>query len=239
MRFFIAFDNYAYDERFEALWGFSVYIEIDGFAILFDTGSNGRVLLRNIRRFGLDLKNIQILFLSHPHWDHIGGLDSVIEENSDITLYLPSSFSPRLVYDLEKLVYKVEVLDNPTKIAKFLYSTGTMGEVGEQGLIIDTEQGGVLVVGCSHPGIVHMVQRAKEIVQKDIIYTIGGFHLFQKETQEIVEVATALKALGVQYVTPTHCSGKQAMEIFEDMFQEGCIAGGAGRIIDLAFVPVV
>ena len=236
MRFFIAFDNYAYEEDFEALWGFSVYIAFGTFHMLFDTGSNGRVLLRNVRRFGLDLKDIRVLFLSHPHWDHIGGLDSVIEENSDIALYLSSSFSPRLVHDLKRLVKEVEILHTPAKIEKLLYSTGTMGEIGEHGLIIDTPRGGVLVVGCSHPGIVQMVRRAKEIIQKEILYVIGGFHLFQKEEDKIEEVAGALKALNVRYVTPTHCSGKEAIRIFQETFQDGFIIGGAGRIIDLSFL---
>ncbi len=52
----ILFDNYAYLPDFPTLWGFSAYIETRAHNILFDTGSNGRVLLHNMQRLGVDRK---------------------------------------------------------------------------------------------------------------------------------------------------------------------------------------
>ena len=83
MKFSIVFDNYKANENLESFWGFSCLIE-DYF--LFDTGSNGRALVRNMAKMGFDLNALKYLFISHPHWDHICGIDSIIELNPNITV---------------------------------------------------------------------------------------------------------------------------------------------------------
>ena len=230
MRFEILFDNYTFHPDLQPLWGFSCYLPKIG--LLFDTGSNGRVLLKNAQKMGVDLKEARYLFISHPHWDHIGGLDSVLEINPALTLFVPNSFSPRLVHDLQKQCESVVVVDEkPRQLFDGCYSTGVMGHL-EHSLIVDSPRGLYLMVGCSHPGIVHIAKRAMEVVPKPIRYIIGGFHLFQKDDREIVEVAEGLRALGVECVTPTHCSGKRAARIFAGIFGDGYIRGGVGERIE-------
>jgi 7,8-dihydropterin-6-yl-methyl-4-(beta-D-ribofuranosyl)aminobenzene 5'-phosphate synthase len=46
---------------------------------LIDAGPNGEVWLDNARRLGIDLAAIDILFLSHWHWDHSGGIPTVVD----------------------------------------------------------------------------------------------------------------------------------------------------------------
>jgi len=233
IKFYIPFDNYSYTNDFQSLWGFSCYINILKKNILFDTGSNGRVLLKNIKKFNLNLQDISLLFLSHPHWDHIGGLDTVLEENSDLTIVLPESFSKRLINDLKSLAKEVIVVGrHPLQIENGIYSTGSMGEIGEESMIIDTVDGAVLVVGCSHPGIVDIVKRSMKIINKEIVYVIGGFHLYHESLNNIEKIAEELKSLGIKYITPTHCSGENAIKIFEKKFGKNFILGGAGRYID-------
>ncbi len=236
MKIAIAFDNYSIDPNIIALWGFSAFIE--DLDLLFDTGSDGRVLLKNMQTMGLDMGSVQRLFLSHPHWDHVGGVDTVIEQNPNITIYLTPSFSPRLVSNLKKMVREVVVVQGPMALFPGAWSTGPMGELQEHGLVIDTSEGAVLAVGCSHPGIVSMAKRAKEM-RGELTYVIGGFHLFQKDATFIEEVAKDLKSLGVRYVTPTHCSGELAQKIFAEIFGEGYIPGGAGRIVELPDFSVI
>jgi len=71
MRFSIVFDNYKANENLESFWGFSCVVN-DYF--LFDSGSNGRALVRNMAKMGFDLNALKYLFISHPHWDHIAEL---------------------------------------------------------------------------------------------------------------------------------------------------------------------
>ena len=67
----ITFDNTAYSPNFESGHGFSCLIQGKEKTILFDTGANGRKLLYNLEELKIDLKQIDVIFLSHIHWDHV------------------------------------------------------------------------------------------------------------------------------------------------------------------------
>ena len=99
MEITIVFDNYPYNSELTSLWGFSAFLQLTHQTILFDTGSNGPVLLRNIQTSGLNVKDIDTLFISHPHWDHIGGVDAVIEQNPNLHIFAPDSLSKHLIHD--------------------------------------------------------------------------------------------------------------------------------------------
>jgi len=49
----ILFDNYKMCDSCQSLWGFSAYLQ--EYKFLFDTGSNGRVLLKNMQTLGVDV----------------------------------------------------------------------------------------------------------------------------------------------------------------------------------------
>lgn len=61
-------------------WGYSALIEVDGRKILFDTGSRPETVLVNARELDIDLSDVEDVFLSHNHWDHIGGLLTLRKE---------------------------------------------------------------------------------------------------------------------------------------------------------------
>ena len=55
-------------------WGFAALVEADGRRILFDTGANQDTVSRNLKVLGLTLRDVEIVVLSHNHWDHTTGL---------------------------------------------------------------------------------------------------------------------------------------------------------------------
>ncbi len=61
-------------------WGYSALIEVDGRKILFDTGAKPETVLQNARELDIDLSDVEDVFLSHSHWDHIGGLLTLRKE---------------------------------------------------------------------------------------------------------------------------------------------------------------
>lgn len=230
----IVFDNYAYLEGFPTLWGFSCFVKTNETIFLFDTGSNGRVLLQNIQRLDIDLKKAEALVLSHPHWDHIGGVDSVLEMHPDMHLFVPDSLSKHLIRDLDAQSLGTTVIgESPQQILPSVYSTGVMGEVGEQSVVIDTAKGLVVITGCAHPGITNIAVRAMEMLQKPIYLLMGGFHLMYDSTSQIATIIKTLDELGIQYLCPTHCSGDLAISMFKAHFDERYLKGGIGRVIVL------
>jgi len=234
IRLSIVFDNDLFNPQLKPLWGFACYIEMQGQTLLFDTGSNGRVLLQNMRKMGLDPSHVERLFLSHPHWDHIGGLDSIIEVAPHLEIIAPDSLSKLLIRDLQGDVRAVRVVDAaPANVGEGLHSTGVMGEIGEQALVIDAGEGLVVVTGCAHPGVDMIAARAREMLNKDILFLIGGFHLAHSDRKTIRTVTESLQVLGVRALCPTHCTGDLAKEMFAGSFGEACIKGGAGRIVQM------
>lgn len=55
-------------------WGYAALVEVDGKKILFDTGRKPETVLKNAEELGIDLSDVEEVFLSHNHGDHTGGL---------------------------------------------------------------------------------------------------------------------------------------------------------------------
>ena len=213
----IVFDNYEVCFKCQSLWGFSAYFK--EYKLLFDTGSNGRVLLKNMQKIGVDVTEIEYLFLSHSHWDHIGGVDSIIELNPDITIFAPASLSKFLIRDLKSMVKEVVICGKkPMHLFGDLYTTGLLGtEMPEQSLIVDGDKPEV-ITGCGHYGIEKITKVAKEFLNKDIVKVSGGFHLLRSDEGKIKQTIAELKAMGVVSAYATHCTGDKAIELFNREF---------------------
>ena len=78
-------------------------------------------------------------------------------------------------------------------------------------------KGLVILSGCAHSGIINTVKYAQKITGNGKIFVImGGFHLTGTDFEPIIEPTTrALKALGPEYVIPTHCTGRKATMYLE------------------------
>ena len=227
------FDNVPFAPDLRTLWGFSCLVETPERTILFDTGSSGVVLMRHMEALGKSPEAVDMLFCSHAHWDHMGGWDAAVAGNPALELVAPSTFSPRLVRDLRTMVKGVTVVtDEGIRLAEGVYSTGMMeGDPAEQALIVESGEGIVVVTGCAHPGIVAIAERAVAMTGRPIELLMGGFHLRNAPDEAIDRVVTALDALGVRRVCPTHCSGERAFERFARVFGDRCVKGGLGSVV--------
>ena len=70
-------------------WGFSALVEYGGQRILFDTGNNARTFAHNVRRLGIDLRQLSFVVISHRHGDHIAGLNYLLQVNPHVKIYAP------------------------------------------------------------------------------------------------------------------------------------------------------
>jgi len=107
-------------------------------------------------------------------------------------------------------------------------------EVMELSLAIDTPDGIVLVVGCSHPTIEKIVETAQSIIDKPLHLVVGGTHLLPADDQEIERIATKLREKAkVAWIAPVHCTGEPAFEILQQAFGERYLYAGLGTTLTL------
>jgi len=207
----IIYDNTIFEKDLQADWGFSCLVEVEDMPkILFDTGANGKILLLNMERLGINPLSIEEVFISHLHWDHTGGLSELLKINPNIRkIYVPSSIG------LENKV----VLKEPTKIHKNIFSTGELEGI-EQSMGVITSKGVVLIVGCSHPYMGTILDTAKKFGK--IYAIIGGMHGFSEF--ELFK--------DINLICPTHCT--QHKKELKEIYPEKYLEGGAGRVIEIS-----
>jgi 7,8-dihydropterin-6-yl-methyl-4-(beta-D-ribofuranosyl)aminobenzene 5'-phosphate synthase len=229
----VVYDNIPDDSRLQPAWGFACQIETGEKTILFDTGGDGDRLLQNMAILGADPKSIEVVVLSHMHGDHTGGLESLLGTGARPTVYLPRSFPSDFKSRVRAQANVVEV-GGATKIADGVYTTGEMGsDIIEQALVLKTGQGLVVITGCAHPGISEMVRRAVEMGGEEVYLVLGGFHLGGASEDSIKEIVAEFRRLGVKKVAPSHCTGDNAIRLFREVYGEGFISSGAGRVIEI------
>jgi len=231
----ILYDNYIFTEGTKSDWGFACLIEETEKTILFDTGTKSDILWHNIEKLNADLSKVEQVVISHNHGDHTGGLQSVLEKKPHVTIYLPYRFSDDFISKIEDKGAKVVIVDEPLKICENVYLTGKMGnEIIEHSLILDTHKGLVIVTGCSHQGIVNILKRAKEILDKDIYLVFGGSHLLRHTDDQVKQIIQEFKNLGVKKCGATHCTGDKAIAMFKEAFGENYVQMGVGRRIEIS-----
>lgn len=208
----IIYDNTSTKDALQADWGFAALIQAYDKTMLYDSGGNGKILLNNMRQLNIDPKDISDVFISHCHFDHIGGLSHFLNENSAVTLHAPTSF--RGVRYANDVIY----YDKPQQIFKHFYTSGELESI-EQSLAIETDKGLLVIVGCSHP-LMNKIFGALSPFGK-IYGIIGGLHGFND--------FGLFKDL--QLICPTHCT--QHKKEIKQIYSEQYIEGGAGKVIEL------
>ena len=201
MKLTIVYDNESKPEL-KSDWGFSCLIE-NAEKILFDTGADSEILLYNMKQPQINPKDIDIVVLSHNHWDHTGGLEGFLEANQNrAKVYQPKDFS------------------KPTKISQGVYSTGALGMlIKEQSLIVNTKKGNIVIAGCAHPGLEKIINKAKQF--GEIYGIMGGFHGFSKLE----------KLEGIELIAPCHCT--QYKQEIKERYSANYKEVKAGSIIEI------
>ncbi len=235
---------------FSSEHGFSLLIDDE---TIFDTGSTD-VAVKNAEKLGIDFSKIKRVFISHGHYDHIGGLPYMLEKTGKIDLYLhkkaiiPKYSGDRFAgfsykwSDIEKMA-NIHFIDGDTNIDGFtiLNDVQTVEKNidpnfkvnGHHDLFedeISLVKDGIIITGCSHRGIENIFQKAIENYQIKMV--IGGFHLINADIQRIKNISGLFARYNVE-VVPLHCTGKIATDIFKETLGDKCILKMAGDTIQL------
>jgi 7,8-dihydropterin-6-yl-methyl-4-(beta-D-ribofuranosyl)aminobenzene 5'-phosphate synthase len=137
----------------------------------------------------------------------------------------------------------ISLVDKTTEIAPGIHlvslvsdKPGTL-ELRELSLAIETPDGMVIVVGCSHTGIDNIVKAAASI-QPKILFVAGGFHLVVAKDPEIEGVIATLRdTYKVAYVAPGHCTGEPTFTALRKAFGEHYLYAGLGSTFVLGVTP--
>jgi 7,8-dihydropterin-6-yl-methyl-4-(beta-D-ribofuranosyl)aminobenzene 5'-phosphate synthase len=105
--------------------------------------------------------------------------------------------------------------------------------IPEQALILQTAEGLVVITGCAHPGILQMIEKSREIGKGPVHLVMGGFHLFGASRQQVREILSQFRDLGVVKVSPCHCAGTEVIEMFQESYGQDYIQCGVGQVIHL------
>jgi 7,8-dihydropterin-6-yl-methyl-4-(beta-D-ribofuranosyl)aminobenzene 5'-phosphate synthase len=233
-KFTVLYDNYVFRDGTKADWGFSCLIEGAEKTILFDTGTKPEILIHNVDALGIDLAKIDLIVLSHAHADHTGGLSAVLARNARVEVLFPASFGAGFAAMITKAGAAPRAVDKPVEICRNVFLTGELGgPIKEMALVLDTSRGLVVLTGCSHPGIVDILKRVKEIRNSPIHLVFGGFHLMNAPDASIQGLLAAFEELGVERCGATHCTGDRQIELIKARFGDRYVPMGTGRVIEV------
>lgn len=211
--------------------------------ILFDTGPSD-IFLKNAITLGMPIDDVDLIVLSHGHWDHANGLQFLKHGK---LLAHPEIYRKRfnrshgIGIDLSKdeieKRFNVSYTKEPKQISENLWFLGEISrkhewdsghedfklENGEQDSVPDdtgiaalTNQGIVVISGCAHSGITNITEQARRIFpDKPVIAVMGGFHL-KPGDKRIEPTIDYFKSLSLKSLYPSHCT---APEVIAEMRQ--------------------
>jgi 7,8-dihydropterin-6-yl-methyl-4-(beta-D-ribofuranosyl)aminobenzene 5'-phosphate synthase len=138
--------------------------------------------------------------------------------------------------DIQLIDKTTELVPGITLIALVSDAPGTK-ELKELSLALNTADGIVLIVGCSHPGIESIVAEAAKI-NPHIHFVAGGFHLVAAQDPAIEKMATTLHdTYKVDYIAPGHCTGEPTFAALQKTFGDHYLYAGLGTTVDLGANP--
>ena len=222
-------DNDAFVGGFLTSWGLSFHVRVERggeeHEFLMDVDESPVVWIENAKKLGLEPRRVEGIFISHWHFDHYGALSEVYPLTGGAKVYGPTSFALGGI--------GVMPCERPTTIYPGVITTGSMGRaIREHGLVISVrDEGIVLLVGCSHPDVLNLLDKAMEVSGIDrVLAVMGGFHVSSRRDGE--RIGKGLMKRGVRMVAPMHCTGYEARDAIRSVVGDRYLENGAGRVIE-------
>ena len=235
--------------------GLSLYLETGDQRILFDAGQTG-AFAENAVTLGVDLENVDFAVLSHGHYDHSGGLKRFLEINKAAPVYVSNwAFEPHWESDGRyvgvdqtlKEHHRIRYVAAQTSLNKgitlYRMDRGPMDTAGllveedgvrkpddfrhEQYLLLEENGRKILISGCSHKGILNIM----DAFCPDVL--VGGFHFMKMEDESFLRSA-AEKLLEYDTVYYTgHCTGLKQYALLKNLMGDRLHYISTGTILEI------
>ncbi len=222
--------------------GLSLYIQTESHRILFDVGQSD-AFAKNAAMLGIDTAEVDIVVLSHGHYDHGNGLTLFLKKNEHAKIYLHEkafgdyyhdgryiglnkqllAFRDRMVFVSHDTVIDDEltILTAPDTTPPKTALTERIGDhdipdrfLHELYLEVSDASKKAFFTGCAHKGVLSIANRAYE---RGATHLVGGFHLNEDtDDAQVHSIAEALDRLPLIYYTG-HCTSSKAYQQLESV----------------------
>ena len=234
------YDGTASQSDLQSGLGVSYLIKTDTATILLDVGNNPdgvspSPLEQNMAKLGVTLDQVDMIVISHSHFDHRGGKEWQSQGTFSIAGDTQYLLGDRPIYLPEEMTYPGSspiIAKTPTKIAEGIATTGTIPYVypfpawlaipqgTEQALAINVRDVGiVLVTGCGHMGLDSLITHAQAYFTEPIAGVVGGLHEGNATAQDLQPDIQLVQTLQPKLVAVSpHDSFAPALTAFEQAF---------------------
>ncbi|MDD4549154.1 MAG: MBL fold metallo-hydrolase [Syntrophomonadaceae bacterium] len=103
----------------------------------------------------------------------------------------------------------------------------------EVALAVDTNKGLVIVTGCSHTGILNIVETIKNRTGKQIYAVLGGTHLIEANETRIQDTIKAFNSMDIEKIGVSHCTGQLAIDAFQAQIPDKAFYNSTGTVIKI------
>jgi 7,8-dihydropterin-6-yl-methyl-4-(beta-D-ribofuranosyl)aminobenzene 5'-phosphate synthase len=281
LRITVLMEDYAgYEAKYWGSHGIALLLDITSGTqkkrLLLDVGQSPEALIHNMEVAGIEPGSIDMIFISHCHYDHTLALSGILERiNKEIPVIgHPDIF--RKNYSMEPFIREIGATDEnkperlielgaqlilvrePFRLMQGVISTGEIkrrtdfegagigtyniengrfvpdGLKDDMSLVLNLKGKGLMIAtGCSHAGIINIIEHARDITGIDKLYgIIGGLHLIKADDRLIGQTIDHMENLNPDVVIPGHCTGHKAQYRFWERFGDRYRLMYSGKVFE-------
>ena len=189
---FIYGDREAEVKGCQRAWGMTTLIEFDGLRILFNFGGDPEIFKHNLDVLSIDVADIDVVVVSHRHWEMVEGIGVILSVNQDVPVFVPDDlfedYASFITHDVGGYTWQPGWEKNLRAMSDYFWITpnillmklkSTPGRGGPRGIeeihiVLLTEDGLVIAQGCGHPEILDIMDETVSYTGEERLSLIFG-----------------------------------------------------------------